>query len=421
MEAKVRRVKVSCCAHTHPCPTCGTRGRRKEMLTREVRSIAYREVVIFEVTYAEYRARCGCCKTFRSSPPGIGPRCRYDNQVREAVLDRLIEDKLSIPKLLAAMQRDFCLELSEGFVYDCIRGRVAELDCAEYRRWTLAHFSGTLCIDELHLGKHTLLLATDPIGDFPVAFALVDSNDAEHMGRFLANLKSHGFEPRVVITDGSLLYPKLLAEVWPEADHQLCVFHVLQDVNRHVLDAVKRLRRAMKRRGQRGRRRGRGRPKRTTRKRQTLTLEEQSNFVFKHRYLIVTKDENLNDTQRADLKTMCEYLPELQSLRRFVNRVNPLFDTDQTPHQALCRRAALHRAVTQRDATWTTIPELAKAMKVLAPGKFRKMIAFLHTSPAPPVGASKRTRDKRPPVIRTNNHVERTNRQLRFFEKTRYK
>ena len=109
MEAKVRRVQVSCCAHTHPCPTCGTRGRRKKVLTREVRSMAYREVVILEVTYAEYRARCACCQTFRSSPPGIGPRCQYDNRVRKAVLDRLIEDQLSIPKLPAAMQRDFCL------------------------------------------------------------------------------------------------------------------------------------------------------------------------------------------------------------------------------------------------------------------------------------------------------------------------
>ena len=43
------------------------------------------------------------------------------------------------------------------------------------------NFSGILCIDELHLGHRTLLLATDPLGDFPVAFALVSSNDKEHM------------------------------------------------------------------------------------------------------------------------------------------------------------------------------------------------------------------------------------------------
>jgi hypothetical protein len=213
MEAKTRRVKVSCCSQTHPCPTCGKLGRRKQVFTREVRSIAFREIVMLEITYAEYRARCDCCQTFRSSPPGVDLRCHYDNKVRDAVLDRLVEDGMSIPKILAAMQRDFLLDLSEGFAYDCIRRRVEELDQAEYRRWTLANFRGTFCIDELHLGRYTLLLATDPIGNFPVAFALVASNDSDHMRRFLANLKRHGFEPRVVVTDGSPLYPKLLAEL----------------------------------------------------------------------------------------------------------------------------------------------------------------------------------------------------------------
>lgn len=416
MEAKTRRGKVSCCSKTHPCPTCGKLGRRKEVLTRDVRSIAFREIIILEVTYAEYRACCGCCKTFRSSPPGVDPRCLYDNKVRDAVLDRLIEDGISIPKILAAMLRDFYLDLSEGFVYDCIQRRVGELDHADYRRWTLQHFSGTLCIDELHLGRHTLLLATDPISDFPVAFALVDSNDADHMRRFLTNLKRHGFEPRVVVTDGSPLYPKLLQELWPEAEHQLCVFHVLQDINGHVLDAVKRLRRELKRRGQRGRKRVRGRPKKSARKRRGPTLKDKSYFVFKHRYLIVTKDEHLGEQQHADLRTMCEYLPELRSLRNFVDKVSRLFDPAQSPHQAHCRRAAL-----LGHATFAAIPELATAMKMLQGDKFDKMIAFLRTSPAPRTGTSPRTRRKRPPVIRTNNHVERTNRKLRFFEKSRYK
>ena len=52
---------------------------------------------------------------------------------------------------------------------------------------------------------YTLLLATDPLSDIPVAFALVDKNDQDHMGRFLGNLKKHGLEPKVVITDGSTL------------------------------------------------------------------------------------------------------------------------------------------------------------------------------------------------------------------------
>lgn len=196
MEAKTRRVKVSCCSKTHPCPTCGKLGRRKKVLTPDVRSIAFHEVVLLEVTSAEYRARWGCCQTFRSSPPGVDARCLYDNKVRDAVLDRLIEDGMSLPKILAAMPRDLFLDLSEGFAYDGIPRRVAEWDHAADRRWTLENFSGTLGIDERPLGRYTLLLATDSISDFPVAFALVDKNDAEHLRRFLANLKRHGFEPR---------------------------------------------------------------------------------------------------------------------------------------------------------------------------------------------------------------------------------
>jgi transposase InsO family protein len=32
----------------------------------------------------------------------------------------------------------------------------------------------------------------------------------------------------VVVTDGSNLCPAVLAELWPDARHQLCVFHVLK-------------------------------------------------------------------------------------------------------------------------------------------------------------------------------------------------
>ena len=43
-----------------PCPTCGRLGRRKRLLHRRLRSLAYRQVAWVEVTYAEYRTRCAC-------------------------------------------------------------------------------------------------------------------------------------------------------------------------------------------------------------------------------------------------------------------------------------------------------------------------------------------------------------------------
>lgn len=398
----VRTIPVHCAPCKAPCPTCGKLGRRKAAHNRRVRTIAYKQVVFLDVTYGEYRARCGCCTTFRTTPPGIEPRALYDNKVRQAVLDRILDDGMSAERVIASMRRDFSLDLSDGFVYDCLDREVKRLDMADHRRWVLDRFSGTLCVDELHLGRNTLLLATDPLQDLPVAFALVASNDKDHMRRFLGNLKTWGLAPGVVVTDGSNLYPTVLAELWPDARHQLCVFHVLKDLHKHVLDAVRRLRRGLSRRGNRGRKRKPGRRPKGQARRRGLTNKEKSAFIFKHRWLIVRRRDKMTDQERADLAMVLSYLPELKTLRDFVDCLEMLFEEGQGEALAWGRHAAL---VANR--SFLAVPELASAVGTLAAEKFAKMIAFLKSP------ACRR--------VRTNNHVERVNRKLRYEEKARYK
>jgi transposase-like protein len=53
------------------------------------------------------------------------------------------------------------------------------------------------------------------------------------------NLARWGLRPEVVFSDGSNLYPELLAQIWPQARHQLCVFHLLRDLLDKVLAAVR--------------------------------------------------------------------------------------------------------------------------------------------------------------------------------------
>jgi hypothetical protein len=406
MDAIQPRVRVERIAHapkTFPCPRCGKKGRRKDVHTRRVRDLAYREIVVLEIEVGEYRARCSCCKTFRAQVEGIESRAEYTNRVREAVIDRLLDDRMSMERLRLALKRDFHLDLSEGFLYDCLDWKVRQADLPAYRQWTLANFSGTLCIDEIHLGHRTLLLATDPLNDFPVAFALVRANDQDHMRRFLHNLKNWGFAPKVVVSDGSNLYPVLLAEIWPQARHQLCVFHVLKDIHDHVFDALRRLRKALGRQTKRQRRRGRpSKAQQRARARSGQSKKEQAYFIWKHRHLIVTRPENLNGRERRWLSQMFQFLPALRTLRQFVRAVQRLFDPDQSPHQARCRRAALVKS-----PAFLADPDLAQALAMLTPDKFEKMIAYLHS----PAGQR----------VRTNNHVERVNRRLRYFEKVRYK
>ena len=112
--------------------------------------------------------------------------------------------------------------------------------------------------------------------------------------------------------------------------------------------------------------------------------------------------ENLTESERDDLTRMLNYLPELATLRRFADRSSWLFDTPKDLHQAGCRRAAI-----VNDTEFLAVPELVKAMEQVDAEKFAKLMAYLKNP------LSRR--------VRTNNHVERTNRMFRFLEKVRYK
>jgi transposase len=398
-------IPVHCAPKKAPCPKCGKHGHRKRKVVRKVRTVAYKAIAHLEITCGEYAARCDCCKTFRNTPEGVLPKALYDNKVRDLVLDRILKDEMNVEQTMESLRREYLLDLSTGFVYDVLRGHAQALDMSEHRHRVLNRFSGTLCVDELHLGRFTLLLATDPLADLPVAFALVAANDQDHMGRFLRNLKNWGLNPTVVVTDGSNLYPTVLKELWSDADHQLCVFHVIKDLNKLVLDAVRRMRTVMGRRGKAGRKKKRGRKgaqSKAIASRRGMSVKEKAHFVFKHRYLIVKRRENLTASERDDLTRMLEYLPALATLRRFTDRISWLFDTPKDFHQASCRRSAI-----VRDPAFQAVPELVKALDQLSAEKFPKMMAYLKNP------LSRR--------VRTNNHVERTNRMFRFLEKVRYK
>ena len=388
-----------------PCPRCGRLGRRKRTLTRLVRVVAYGRPASRRVVYGEYAASCGCRKTFRSTPPGVRPGARYGDDVRGLVFDRVVRDGMSVGRALASIRRDFRLPLSPGFAHDVLRERAATLDLAARRRESLERFGGVLCVDELHLGRAILLLATDPVADAPVAFAVVGRNDAAHMRRFLGNLKARGFLPRVVVSDGSRLYPGVVAELWPLAAHQLCLFHAVRDLTGPILDAVRRLRRSIARRGRTGRKRKPGRPSKAAKAaavRRGSTLAEKAEFVFRRRHLVVKRRENLSEAERTDLAAMIAILPALAGLRRFADRVYGLFDGAASTADATARRDAL-----AAEAEFLAVPELAGAIRRLKAPDFAKIAGYLDR----PEGLRERT----------NNHVERTNRALRLLEKVRYR
>ena len=109
----------------------------------------------------------------------------------------------------------------------------------------------------------------------------------------------------------------------------------------------------------------------------------------------------MSERDEANLALMVSYLPELKTLRDFVDRLEMLFEEGQTEALAWGRHAALLRS-----GAFPAVPELATAIGMLAAEKFAKIVAFLKSP------ACRR--------VRTNNHLGRVNRTLRYEEKARY-
>ena len=87
----VRTIPMSCAPSQAPCPICGKRGRRKQVLRRRVRTIVYQQVVFLDVTYGELpRPLRPCPLPFRTTrPASTQGGSLYDDKVRQAVLDRI--------------------------------------------------------------------------------------------------------------------------------------------------------------------------------------------------------------------------------------------------------------------------------------------------------------------------------------------
>ena len=389
----------------YPCPQCATTGKRKHVITRRIAHVAAlhrRSWIVADV--GVYQARCACCKYFQAVIPGVPHRGRYSFEVRNTVANALIRDRMPYLSVMRRMQEDYLLRLSLGYIHACFLWAHEQSNMETHWDFVRTNFSGVLCIDEVHDRGRTILFATDPLGDFTVSFKVVDTNDQAHMDMFLQALKDRGLKAEVVITDGSPLYKDSLQRYWAEVEHQLCIFHVIKDVNKLILDGVRAIKNRLKRQGHKGRKKRRGRPSHKAYKqrqyRQGMSKKEHAAFIWEHQYLIVRKQEDLSEQDKQDLALLVKIAPALKLFREFNQRFYRLFERGITKQCARARRTRMvNNPLYQANAF------LAKALKKIGQAQFDQMIVFLGWENGQ----------------RTNNHVERNNRVFRMLQKTRYK
>jgi Transposase len=202
------------------------------------------------------------------------------------------------------------------------------------------------------------------------------------------------FETEPITTDGSPLYPVVLQELWPDARHQLCQFHVIKEITKAVLHAVAKLRKEMTAKIPKL---GRGRPSKEQQPlaRQVRRQKQRVADLFEHRYLFVR--HHLSEAQRQQLRKLTRGLPLLRRLREIMDEVYRLFDRRCKTQTALRRLEKLRKRVRR-------FKRLGRTLGKLNSPTLQKALTFL---------------DDRL-LGSTTNAVERSNRRYRKAQKTIY-
>jgi hypothetical protein len=233
------------------CPRCGGSAPRLWDVIRVAVDIDLEQPIVLSVEVSVH-ACAACGRTFRSQPPFLRPRAIYTKRVVQKAIEAVYCDGLAARNVPERLARDFWVRPSEKMVRLWCRSFADQLDFSvDYQPWVVANFSGILCVDEVYQGELALLLAVDPAapdGDRLVGYTLLANTkavDQEAVKAFLDTLRAAGIQPDEVITDDSRLYPSALAEIWPTAVHQLCLFHATRRVVRAVNDVVKQIRRSI--------------------------------------------------------------------------------------------------------------------------------------------------------------------------------
>jgi len=263
----------------------------------------------------------------------------------------------------------------------------------------LADFSGYLAIDEVYDGPFCILSVVDNRCYNRLAFRVLDHDPTQDdvrdfLTEFKGQLDKRGLKVRGITTDGSSLYPLVLKELWPDARHQSCEFHVFKEIIKAVLHALAVLRKEMVAKIPK---QGRGRP---CKEQQPLAREAKRQKqrvaeLFENRYLFVR--HHLTKAQRQQLLRLTRGLPQLRKLREIMDEVYRLFDRRCKTQTAVQKLARLRRRVRRFKA-------LGQALNKLNNPNLEKALEFLDDKL---LGA-------------TSNAVERSNRRFRKAQKSIY-
>jgi len=277
-----------------------------------------------------------------------------------------------------------------------------KIESDEYFDEVLKNFSGYIAVDEVYDGRFCILSLVDNRTYKRLMFRVLEKSPTsedilELFQSFRAILERRGLTLHGITTDGSALYTEPVQTVFPGVWHQICEFHVKQEVNKSVIKVVAQTRQALTR--MKVKRPKRGRPSTSEEKsivRKNERIQSKIGALFEHRYLFVQK--KLSAKERRTFLEITRGMPELRTLRESVEAVYCLYD------RRCCRATAL-RKLHQLRRKLKRFTGLSQRLKKIESPTLDRSLFFLD--------------DKKLPS--TSNAVERSNRRFRKMQKTVYR
>lgn len=405
---QVRMELLDFAPSTEPCPVCGKMAKRHQVVDRgPIVDVSLEGPVLLMVKLGVYLCRSDeCCgksirggrrRSFRKPLPFTVPRGHYTLRAREFGINGVKLDGMPFSKVVKRLAREFHVAPARSTAWEWHKAHGdAVFNMIDYQKWSVESLSGVVCIDEMYDGEFCILIATDPLSKLTLGFqVLTGSIDGQQMVAFLRYLDEKGVHPDVMVTDESQLYPKALAEVWPKAKHQLCIFHIMQHVVKDVLAAVREFVKALPQ----DPKHKRGRPSKDEAPRSKYHTERRKT-LYDGRYLFVRNPDKMSAEAREALEGLLQEHPELNTHRTFMLDTFALFSCTTTLEQARAKRTEMLANPKYQGDT-----NLKKALKKFEDeAQFEKMLTFVSYTN----------------LNRTNNDVERDNRWVRKKQKSHY-
>ena len=227
------------------CPHCGSAQVGRKSATPRLKKYYDERRQVCEVAVYRYYCHNPQCAqgSFTHLPPGLLPYSRYRTEVH------LLAVQMYAWGYATCRRTGTALGVASLTAWRWVNAWGAEL-LPVAALFGVVKSSGVVGVDE----KYVLV----PKNDKPVAkmqrwmyvylavdvwtydllhIAIYPNNDQDSAATFLLALRAKGYHPQVIVTDLRQDYGPVIAQVFPQAAHHECIFHALQQAQKHVKEA----------------------------------------------------------------------------------------------------------------------------------------------------------------------------------------